>query len=128
MMFVSFTALSVALALAAAPTSPEPAPNPAVAFLRAADVNDFRAMDAALDPGSAGFLKIINNCYLRRVFSDDLKHEVIAAWMCAEGPNRSRVVLATVALTQGDKVVVSVQQNTTHDRPAPERAGSAFGP
>ena len=128
MMFVSFTALSVALALAAAPTSPEPAPNPAAAFLHAADVNDFKAMDALLDRGSAGFLKTISNCYLRRVYADDLNHEVIAAWMCAEGPNRSRVVLATVALTRGDKVSVTVQQSATHDRPAPERAGSAFAP
>ena len=106
--------------------SKDPAPNPIQAFLHAADVNDFAAMAAVLDRGSSGFLKKISNCYLRRVYSSEQKHELIAAWMCSEGPSRSRVLLADINAVSGNRVSVSIQQNNVNERPAPERTGSAF--
>jgi hypothetical protein len=51
---------------------------------------------------------------------------VVEAWMCAEGPERSRVVLANVGLTSANRVGVVVQSDMTNKRPAPERTGSAF--
>lgn len=125
-MHTSLAALSAALLIPIADGSPAPAPSPVVTFLRAADVKDFAAMQAVLDRGSTNFLKSIGNCYLRRVYSSEQTHEVVAAWMCAEGPSRSRVVLANVALTSANKVAVSIQLNNTNNRPAPERTGSAF--
>ena len=106
--------------------SQEPAQNPVATFLRAADVNDFAAMETVLDQSSADFLKQIRNCYLRRVYTIEQPHELIAAWMCSEGPNRSRVILADIVAASGNKVSVKVVQDTTNDRPAPERDGSAF--
>ena len=106
--------------------SADPAPNPVAAFLRAADVNDFESMKSAIDPGSANFLRKIGNCYLRRVYSNTQSHELIAAWMCSEGQGRSRVVIANIAAVSASKVSVSVQLDQVNNRPAPERAGSAF--
>jgi hypothetical protein len=127
-MVTKLAGLAVALALAAVDASAQPAPDPGAAFLHAADANDYAAMQAVMDPGSAGFLKKVSNCYLRRVYSDAQTHQLLAVWMCAEGPNRSRVVVANIALTPANKVSVSVQLETTNARPAPERAGSAFTP
>jgi len=103
-----------------------PNQSPVAAFLHAADVNDFAAMGAVIDQGSSDFLKTIGNCYLRRVYSNAQAHQLIAAWMCSEGPGRSRVVLANIVAGPGNKVSVSVLQNNVNDRPAPERTGSAF--
>ena len=125
-MHTSLVALLAALLIPAADGPPEAASNPIVTFLRAADVNDFATMEAVMDRGSANFLKLVSNCYLRRVYSNEQAGETVAAWMCAEGPNRSRVVLANLALTSANKVSVSVQMNNTNNRPAPERTGSAF--
>ena len=122
-MNVVMAGLSLALMLGA---DSAPDANPLSAFLHAADVNDRAGMKAVLDGGGSAFLKKIDGCYLRRVYVKDDTKEIIAAWMCAEGPNRSRVVLADVGLTRGDKVAVFIQYETTNDRPAPERAGSAF--
>jgi hypothetical protein len=123
-MSATWAALAAALLIPVA-DAPQPA-NPVVAFLNAADVNDRPAMEALLDHGSAGFLKLISNCYLRRVYANQQTHELIASWMCAEGVNRSRVVLADVGLNPAGKVAVSVLQNNTNNRPAPERTGSAL--
>lgn len=127
-MYARFAAISIALMMAGAEAPPDPASNPIAAFLHAADVNDVPAMQALLDRGSASFLKRIGNCYLRRVYANESQHELIAAWMCAEGANRSRVLLADLALTKAGKVEVAVQSDNTNNRPAPERTGSALAP
>ena len=124
-MLTGLVAASTALLLAAA-DAPPTAPNPVAEFLRAADANDVAVMEALIDGRSARFLKVIRGCYLRRVYSNDNTRELIAAWMCAEGPERSRVVLANVGLTSANKVGVVVQSDMTNKRPAPERTGSAF--
>jgi hypothetical protein len=125
-MHPGLVAISVALLFGAADAAPGPAPNPVATFLRAADANDFAGMQAVLDRGSSGILRKIRGCYLRRVYANNQTHETIAAWMCPEGPNRSRVVLASIGLSRDNKVTVSVQMDQTNDRPAPERTGSAF--
>jgi hypothetical protein len=126
-MHIVLAALSGALLLAAAEEPPQAASNPVEAFLRAADVNDFAAMEAITDRDGSKFLKKINNCYWR-VYQSQRPQGVIAAWMCSEGPDRSRVVIANVALTAGSKVSVVVGREDVNNRPAPERAGSAFAP
>jgi hypothetical protein len=118
--------LSAAVLLPLAGASAQPAKSPVETFFRAADVNDFAAMRAALDGGSASFLKLIGGCYLRAVYSNKDTHEIDGAWMCAEGPKRSRVVLATVAPTSTGKVSASLRSNGVSNRPAPPRTGSAF--
>ena len=65
-----FIALSATLALAMADAQPEPAGGPVVTFLRAADANDFAAMEAVMKRGDAKFLKLISNRYLRRVYAN----------------------------------------------------------
>jgi hypothetical protein len=125
-MYMGLAAISVALLFGGADASPGPAPNPVITFLHAADVNDIAGMKAVLDPGSLGILQRISGCYLRRVYANEQQHEMIAAWMCPAGPNRSRVVLADIGLSQDNKVIVSVQMDQTNNRPAPERTGSAF--
>jgi len=125
-MHIVLAALSGALLLAAAEDPPQAASKPVETFLRAADVNDFAAMEAVMDRGSSDFIKKINNCYLRRVYSTP--QGIFAAWMCSEGPDRSRVLIANVGLTAGNKVEVVVGREDVTNRPAPERAGSAFAP
>jgi hypothetical protein len=98
--------------------------NPVATFLRAADQNDVPAMEAVLDRSGSNFLGKISNCYLRRVYQSP--EGITAAWMCAEGPARSRVVIARVGLTSANRVAVAVVREDVNDRPAPERAGSAF--
>jgi hypothetical protein len=114
------------LLLPAVGASAQPARSPVEIFLRAADTSDVAAMRAALDGGSASFLKLIGGCYLRAVYSNKETHEIVGAWMCAEGPTRSRVVLATVAPVSPSKVSVSLRSNGVNNRPAPPRTGSAF--
>ena len=116
-----------ALLLPALGAAAQPARSAVEVFFRAADANDVAAMRAALDGGSASFLKLIGGCYLRAVYSNKETHEIVGAWMCAEGPSRSRVVLATVAPLSPGKVSVSVRSNGVNNRPAPPRTGSAFG-
>ena len=110
------------------PVSPRgsAASNPVEAFLHAADSNDVPAMRAVLDPASANILTKIDKCYLRRVLSNTQTHEIVALWMCALGPERSRVVLASVAPTVKGQAAVTLVQEVTNNRPAPERTGSAF--
>ena len=105
---------------------PNGAANPVSAFLHAADANDATAMKALLDGGGDAFLRTINGCYLRRVYGNNQTGEILASWMCDLGPNRSRVVVAAVTRTPAGKVAASVQANTTNERPAPARSGSAF--
>jgi hypothetical protein len=119
-------AASLALLAAAEPAAPSPKPSPASAFLTAADNNDHDAMAAIVDSGSVSFLKKIDGCYLRRVYANDQPRELIAAWMCAVGPDRSRVVLAAITQTPEGKVVLTVRLDQTNNRPAPGRTGSAF--
>ncbi len=75
---------------------------------------------------AAKFIKRISNCYLRRVYNNDQSGEVIAAWMCAEGPSKSRVVLGSLARTKEDRVLVQVMREQRNNVSAPERQGSAF--
>jgi hypothetical protein len=102
-------------------------------FLMAADNNDFTKMatlvSKVVDMGRtisfAQFMKKIEPCYLRRVYRNDQSKEVTAAWMCAEGEAKSRVVLAQLA-SMGDSVVVSVVREDRNRIAAPPKKGSAF--
>jgi hypothetical protein len=138
---LSYSILAGLLLMMVAPAAPSAAPpaasepNPVRTFLQAADRNDFTAMQTQMDPhvswmGSAispaAFVKRIGNCYLRRVYSNNASHELIAAWMCAEGAEDSRVVLANLAAKDSDGVVIEVVREDRNHRPAPARAGSAF--
>lgn len=98
--------------------------NPIVVFLHAADVNDFAAMEAIMDRGGPSFINKVNDCYLRRVYQTP--EGITAAWMCSEGPNRSRVVMGLVQQTTENRVHVTVEWDNVTERPAPERAGSAL--
>lgn len=125
---MSITALAVALALAATdapPPAEAAAPTPIQTFFHAADVNDFTAMTTVMDRSGPSFIRKVSSCYLRRVYTDGAGH-VLATWMCAEGQNRSRVVIANVTPTRSGKVAVAVQMERTNELPAPERMGSAF--
>lgn len=123
-MLTLLTMLSGAYILTAAEVPPQAAVNPIVIFLRAADVNDFAAMEAIMDRGGSNFISKVRNCYLRRVYQSP--DGITAAWMCSEGPNRSRVVIGRVGLAAENRVSVAVELDDVNERPAPERAGSAF--
>ena len=122
-------------ALLALPVRAEDAPNPVAAFLRAADNNDFSIMRTLLPekiPQESGgeisqddFIHKIESCYLRRVYSTPEQGRLIAAWMCAEGKGKSRVVNADV-WQSGGLVQVNLYRESRNDRPAPARNGSAF--
>ena len=129
----------VAATLAAPPLAAqdkEPA-NPVQQFLKAADANDVDAMRGLLadDLRWVGnkkitpdkFLQRISNCYLRRVYRDELEKRLIAAWMCDEGKGKSRVVLGQLAYNKDGKVLVGVIFEQRNKVPAPPRTGSAFG-
>lgn len=112
-----------------------PAPSALSLFLRAADAADTEAMLAQLAPehswmasrvSAPRFLERLNNCYLRRVYRNENANSIIAAWMCEESRNRSRVVLADLAMDAEGKVVASVVREDRNDIPAPARQGSAF--
>jgi hypothetical protein len=137
---VSYSILT-GLLMMVAPAAPQAAApaasgsNPIRAFLQAADRNDFTAMQAAMGPhtswmGSAispaDFLKRIGNCYLRRVYAADVNHRIIAVWMCTEGAEDSRVVLANLATDDANRIIVQVVREDRNHRPAPARTGSAF--
>ena len=123
-MLTLLTTLSGVFMLTAAEVPAQATMNPVAIWLRAADVNDFAAMEAIMDRGSSNFLNKVSNCYLRRVYQGP--EGVTAAWMCSEGPTRSRVVIGRVRLTAQNRVSVAVDREDVNERPAPERAGSAF--
>lgn len=123
-MLTLLTALSSVFVLTAAEVPPQASVNPVAIFLHAADVNDFAAMEAIMDRGGSKFLKKVSNCYLRRVYQSP--EGITAAWICSEGPTRSRVVIGRVGLTAENRVSVVVDREDVNERPAPERAGSAF--
>jgi hypothetical protein len=109
-------------------------PNLATQFLTAADSNDFATMmalgtDSVNDGGRkisfAEFLKKIEPCYLRRVYKNDNNGDVLAAWMCAESEEASRVVMGALS-SSADRITVSVLREDRNKRPAPPRTGSAF--
>ena len=114
----------------------EAATNPIEQFLEATDNNDFDAMRALLadDLRWVGnkkinpdiFLERIGNCYLRRVYGDNIQKSLIAAWMCGEGKGKSRVVLGNLGASKKGKVLVGVTLEQRNDIPAPPRTGSAF--
>lgn len=115
-------AISVmAAAPALAQNSP---PSPVLAFLQAADTGDADSMMAAL--GKGALPKPIEGCYLRRVYADP-SGGVIAAWMCAEGENASRVVLGEVSQS-GKNARLRIVRETRNAMPAPERTGPALAP
>ncbi len=116
--------LSAAFTITAAEAPPRAPVDPVADFLRAADVNDFAAMEAVMDRAGPSFLAKVSNCYLRRVYQTP--DGIMAAWMCSEGPEHSRVVMGRVGRTAGNMVSVTVVREEVNDRPAPERAGSAF--
>jgi hypothetical protein len=105
-------------------------------FLHAADRNDFPTMRALLASDDVArqnkaltaenLVKKVSDCYLRRVYGNNETGEVIAAWMCAEGPNKSRVLIADVGRTTDNKILVIVGREDRNQRPAPARTGSAF--
>lgn len=123
-MLALFATLSAAFTVTAAEAPMRAPVDPVADFLRAADVNDFAAMEAVMDRGGPSFLAKVSNCYLRRVYQTP--DGIIAAWMCSEGLARSRVVMGRLGLTAGNTVSVAVVREEVNDRPAPERAGSAF--
>ncbi|WP_286692994.1 MULTISPECIES: hypothetical protein [unclassified Brevundimonas] len=116
--------LSAAVMVTAAEAPPRAAVDPVADFLRAADGNDFAAMEAVMDRGGPDFVARVSPCYLRRVYQTP--DGLLAAWMCPEGPTRSRVVMGRVGLTAANTVSVTVVRDEVNDRPAPDRAGSAF--
>ena len=120
-----FGALLVA---AGSPILAEDAPNPVSVFLRAADDGDTAKLAAAMDPkngvSAKKLLKTIEGCYLRRVYQSDLDG-ILATWMCADGENKSRVVIASVGRSASG-VVVEIRMEQKNNRPAPARTGSAF--
>jgi hypothetical protein len=96
-------------------------------FLNAADAGDRTAMAALISKRSSvsskTLFKKIESCYLRRVYGNG--SEIIAAWMCDEGANRSRVLLVNVAAGEGG-VLLRIASEQTNARPAPPRTGSAL--
>jgi hypothetical protein len=123
-MLALIATLSAALMVTATGAPPRAPVDPVADFLRAADGNDFAAMEAVMDRGGPGFLAKVSNCYLRRVYQTP--DGITAAWMCREGPARSRVVMGRLGLTAENTVSVVVVREEVNDRPAPDRAGSAF--
>ena len=123
-MLALMATFSAALMVTTAEAPPRAAVDPVADFLRAADGNDFAAMEAVMDRGCPDFLARVSHCYLRRVYQTP--DGLLAAWMCLEGPARSRVVMGRVGLTAGNTVSVTVVRDEVNERPAPERAGSAF--
>ena len=129
--------LSLAIASPALAIDSAPMPNasPLGRFLKAADSNDFTAMRPLIDGkvsvagGSslapAVFMKKIQPCYLRRVYTRPETTEVISAWMCAEGAAKSRVVLASVKPSPVGVTILLGREDLT-DRAAPPRTGSAL--
>lgn len=129
--------IAVAFALMALPAGPVAAQEttPLQTFLNAADVNDFATMrsvmsENALESGRGEisldrFFSKIDGCYLRRAYSSP-ESGILLAWMCAEGQNRSRVVIGDLSSVDG-RIQVSISMEQTNQRPAPERTGSAFG-
>ena len=118
-----------AIAFAVAPATAEDDATPVKDFLLAADKGDTEAMAAAMDPkrgiSSKKLLRKLEGCYLRRAYGGP-SAQMIAAWMCDEGKNKSRVVLLDVSKTP-DGALVEIASERKTDIPAPPRTGSAFG-
>lgn len=117
----------------------EAPPRSAVAgFLRAADGGDRAAMAALLkgDVGRMGggrlspakFLQSLDDCYLRRVYSDGgASGAVLAAWMCVRSRNgmKSAVVMVRLAEDSGG-LHLSDYDVRESAMSAPPRKGSAL--
>ena len=120
--------LCALLLASSAPVFAEEGPSPVYAFLKAADEGDTNKMAATMSSkkgvSAASLLKTLEGCYLRRVYQAP-DNRILAAWMCSEGKDKSRVVIANVGLADGG-VVVSIQMEQKNNRPAPARAGSAL--
>ena len=120
--------LGALLITASSPILAETAPNPVSAFLKAADEGDTAKMAAAMDPtkgvSAKKLLKIIEGCYLRRVYQSD-QDGILAAWMCADGAKQSRVVIANVSQSASG-AVIEIRMEQKNKRAAPPRIGSAF--
>lgn len=127
--------MSVLALLLAAPGNAQDR-NQLQVFLGAADENDFPTMRSVMTPKALEegrgeisldrFFEKIEGCYLRRVYSTPDQGRLLAAWMCAEGDKRSRVVTGDIWSTE-DGVQVGISMEQRNNRPAPERTGSAFG-
>lgn len=123
--FASVFAMSV---FVASPSDAQDASNPVRSFLKAADIDDQPAMAALVAKRSsvsaAQLQKKTKGCYLRRVYGKD-DGAIIAAWMCAEGASKSRVLL--IYLTrEDDGVSLVIASEQTNAIPAPPRSGSAL--
>ena len=118
-------------AVAAQQNGPQSAPlSPVAQFLVSADENDFSKLEALAirDNGSLSpkeLISKISNCYLRRVYKSGNSGEVLAAWMCAEGNTKSRVLIGSVRAVN-DRVAVDLGRETRNNIPAPPRNGSAL--
>ena len=101
--------------------------SPLYEFLKAADEGRTSDMISLISKSgiSAGqFLKKIEKCYLRRVYGAP-EGQVLAAWMCDEGPGKSRVLIADVS-EAGDGVRITVGREMKNSVPAPARTGPAL--
>jgi hypothetical protein len=119
---------AIALVQVAASTAAQPGPLPGGAlgpFLQAADRNNFSVMQSLMVRGGPAFVQRIRGCYLRAVYRSKTNGEIVGAWMCAEGPNASRVLLGDLK-ARGGKVLVTVTHEERNQRPAPPRNKSAF--
>jgi len=130
--------LLLALALPVTSVAAAEAANPLYDFLKAADDGNLAVMQEMLkdDVGvlaggkqsPAEFFKRLENCYLRRVYSDGYKPgTVIATWMCSvpADTGESRVVVVNVANTNSG-LHLSDLFETHNKRPAPPRDGPAL--
>ena len=72
------------------------------------------------------FMESIKNCYLWRIYKNNISHELLAAWMCNEGDNKSRVVLGSLVQNKDKLVVVAIVREDRNNIAAPPRNGSAL--
>lgn len=130
-------AIAVAIGLVA-PAWGQDAPGARATFLQAADTGDVAAMRPLVKRdvlkmlggrmSPSDFFKRIEGCYLRRVYGNEAEPaDVLAAWMCQldKGNTRSRVVMVKIGQEKGEVLLWDFAE-TTNERPAPPRAGSAF--
>lgn len=101
--------------------------NPVYTFLKAADMSDSEAMASAMSkkskPSVSKFMQKLDGCYLRRVYSSP--SGILATWMCVEGEDKSRVLIANVSAAK-DGAVLTIVREMTNNIPAPERTGPAL--
>lgn len=130
--------LLAAAAGAGASAASEPPPSAVAGFLRAADGGDRAAMAALvkravgrMGGGSlapAKFLASLDDCYLRRVYSDGAGPDaVLAAWMCTRSGGGMKSAVVLVRLTEDEEgLKLSDYDVRESQMAAPPRKGSAL--